>query len=175
MKDKTIEMLTKKVNNMKKNDVKKDKEVTGVIEAIRYQNALLLSKMEQAEEMEIILSKENKSLQEKVDDMTETLAIVENEKQQKDSLLDKYKREAKEHKEILNQFKEVTNRQKVMEHQIKTCLEEKSIMKDELDTVRLEIHALRQYKEQVMRYKMKEHERGYKKMGTRPWNETWRK
>jgi len=42
--------------------------------------------------MEIILSKENKSLQEKVDDMTETLAIVENEKQQKDSLLDKYKR-----------------------------------------------------------------------------------
>jgi len=46
MKDKTIEMLTKKVNNMKKNDVKKDKEVTGVIEAIRYQNTLLLSRME---------------------------------------------------------------------------------------------------------------------------------
>ena len=48
--------------------------------------------------------------------MTETLAIVENEKQQKDFLLDKYKREAEEHKEILDQFEEVTNRQKVMEH-----------------------------------------------------------
>jgi len=94
---------------------------------------LLLSRIEQAEEMEIILSKENKSLQEKVNDIMETLAIIENEKQQKDSLLDKYKREAEEHKEILDQFEEVINGQKVIEYQIKTCLEEKSMMKDELD------------------------------------------
>ena len=54
-----------------------------------------------------------------------------------------------------------------MKHQIKTCLEEKSKMKDELDKARLEIHTLRQYKEQVMRYKIKEREKGYKKIGTR--------
>ena len=41
-------------------------------------------------------------------------------------------------------------------------------MKDELDKDRLEIHALRQYREQAMWCKKKECKRGYKKMCTKP-------
>ena len=46
MKDTTIEMLTKELNAAKKNDDKTDdEEVTRVIEAIWYQNTILLSRM----------------------------------------------------------------------------------------------------------------------------------
>ena len=134
---------------------------------------MLLSRIKQSEEMEIFLSKENKSLQEKIDNMTEILVLVEKERQQKDSLLEKYKSEVEEQKKHLDQLEEVTNGREVLKQQIEICLKEKNIMKNKLDKARLEIYVLRQYREQAVKCKKKEGTRSYTKKGTKPWDKIW--
>ena len=58
---------------------------------------------------------------------------------------------------------------KDIQSQIEKCMTEKSKMKNELNQAQLEIHALKQYKEQVKRYKQIESERRHKKTGKEHW------
>ena len=76
-----------------------------------------------------------------------------------------------ENKRELMKKESNNNRYATDQMKIETCLKEKNIMKNKLDKARLEIHALRQYREQVVKCKKKEGTRSYTKKGMKLWDE----
>ena len=119
---------------------------------IRYQNVLLISRLEQSEEVENELKKEIRFLRDKI-----AKSETEEDKRKK----------SKEEEWIAKETQEWIKEKEVLTQEVETCLTEKRTMKEELDRARLEIHALRQYK-QLKWNRKKETARGSGKTGRKP-------
>ena len=103
-------------------------------ERIRYQNAILISRLEQLETVEDELMKEIKMLKDKV-----------NKNESEEFKRFKSKEEDWNKKEYQSRIKalEWIKEKEVLTQEVETCLAEKRTMKEELDRARLEIYTLR--------------------------------
>ena len=88
------------------------------------------------------------------------LRVLQDKIDAEELLVSRCKREAEEQKKLREKREKEIKEQKELKRKLKTSLKENNEMKDDLDRARLEVHALKQHKEQVLRCKKKEREKG---------------
>ena len=182
----TIEILNKKLvelRNVKKSAggkvIEEDEENQGIKKTekdfieetakIRYQNVLLISRLEQSEEVENELKKEIWFLRDKI---AKSKTEEDKRKKSKEEVWISKESQYLQNAELIDQLDIVTNERNLLKtnieqlekpkDQLEIIKEEKNKLKAKLQEVKNENHVMRSWKEEAMKCRRRERERGYR-------------